>query len=334
MHLNLESAGCFLNKDRACPFKKDKNPKSYPGYDHEYKTCKNKFFFKLCRKCDVLILDPRPKKNDLNIIYPSNYHSYILTKEEKKLFDITFFRKKAAFSRFTNAYNFKKLEKKTKILDIGCGNGWMLDLLKEFYGNNAITYGTEINKNVCEAAKKRGHLVKYGLDPFKLFKNEKFDVINITHVIEHLSEPFLLIKDCFKILKNGGIIIIETPNYDSMDRKIINLFDKGSWGGFHFPRHWYLFCEQTVKKISREITNLNVEKVSYFPSPTTWIWSMNNLIQNKIKRKINLFDPIKIFQNSGVSFLSMFFFYLLDKSFLLMGLRTSTVQFVLRKEPK
>ena len=331
MHLDLERATCFYG-DSSCPLTQGKCADEFCGFDNEYQTCVNKFCFKLCAKCDVLVLDPRPKIQDLEIIYPPKYHSYILTKENKKLFDITFFRKKAALARFRIGFNCKKQEGRFKILDIGCGNGWMLDVLKDSFGDEIQTFGTEINENVVKDALTKGHCVKYGLDPFALFDEEQFEVINITHVIEHLEKPFQLIENCFKLLKPGGILIIETPNYQSLDRKSTGLLNKGSWGGFHYPRHWYLFCEETVKKLASKIRGLEVVKITYFPTPTTWVWSMNNLIRNIFKQTTTIFDPVKIFQNSGVSFLAMAGFYLFDKVACLCRLKTSTFQFVLRKK--
>jgi len=93
MHLDLERATCFYG-DSSCPLTQGKHADEFCGFDNEYQTCENKFCFKLCAKCDVLVLDPRPKIQDLEIIYPPQYHSYILTKENKKLFDITFLEKK------------------------------------------------------------------------------------------------------------------------------------------------------------------------------------------------------------------------------------------------
>ena len=331
MLLNLEKATCFYG-DLSCPLMQEKHSEEFYGFDNEYQTCINKFCFKLCVKCNALVLDPRPMIEDLKIIYPSNYHSYTLTKESKKLFDITFFRKKAALARFKIGLNYKQHSGKFKILDIGCGNGWMLDVLKEAYGDEVQTFGTEINEEVVKDGNTKGHCIRYGLDPFALFEDEQFDVINITHVIEHLEKPFELIKNCFKLLEPGGILIIETPNFQSLDRKITGLFNRGSWGGFHYPRHWYLFCEETVKKLALKISGLEIVKITYFPTPTTWVWSMNNLIRNIFKQKMTIFDPVKIFQNSGLSFLAMAGFYLFDKVACLCGLKTSTFQFILRKE--
>ena len=66
----------------------------------------------------------------------------------------------------------------------------MLDVLKEAYGHEVQTFGTEINEDVVNDGITKGHCIKYGLDPFALFEDEQFEVINITHVIEHLEEPF------------------------------------------------------------------------------------------------------------------------------------------------
>jgi SAM-dependent methyltransferase len=64
-----------------------------------------------------------------------------------------------------------------------------------------------------------------------------FDVVTLSHVIEHLHRPDECLRDCWRMLKSGGYLWIETPNIDSVGYEIYS----DSWRGLEPPRHLVLF---------------------------------------------------------------------------------------------
>ncbi len=89
-----------------------------------------------------------------------------------------------------------------KILDVGCGKN-------KFKNQNDIIIG--LDKHRFE-----GVDVLHDLERFPYpFKDEEFDAIFCSHILEHLKEPFYVIKECRRILKNGGKIFIRTPHFSS-----------------------------------------------------------------------------------------------------------------------
>jgi SAM-dependent methyltransferase len=93
---------------------------------------------------------------------------------------------------------------KGKILDIGCNGGLFHKLLIEKGGDEVIGLDIEI-KNYWE------NMVR-GDAHFLPFKEEIFDSIFAGEIIEHLIDPVKFLKECEKVLKTGGILIITTPN--------------------------------------------------------------------------------------------------------------------------
>ncbi len=79
----------------------------------------------------------------------------------------------------------------SKILDIGCGGGWKLDLFKEF---GWATYGFDISSEAVEIAKSKGHEVAMAEIENISYPDNYFDAIQISHVIEHLPRPVFTIK--------------------------------------------------------------------------------------------------------------------------------------------
>jgi 2-polyprenyl-6-hydroxyphenyl methylase/3-demethylubiquinone-9 3-methyltransferase len=98
------------------------------------------------------------------------------------------------------------------ILDIGCGQGNFSILLAE-EGYQVI--GCEINSEALEYALLRyefGNCQFVVADGSRLPFNIKFDAIILAEILEHVTHPQEILKECFDHLNNNGIIIISTPN--------------------------------------------------------------------------------------------------------------------------
>jgi 2-polyprenyl-6-hydroxyphenyl methylase/3-demethylubiquinone-9 3-methyltransferase len=104
----------------------------------------------------------------------------------------------------------------TKILDIGCGGGLFLSLLKE---KGAQVTGIELSDSRAQYAK-----TKHGLDIDKhpiesdFWQNgyaQRFDAVTLWDVIEHVNYPRQTLQSATNVLKPGGLLLIDTPCRDS-----------------------------------------------------------------------------------------------------------------------
>lgn len=119
--------------------------------------------------------------------------------------------------------NFSKIEKflpelspGAKILDIGCGHG---SVSHELVKKGFKVYGMEINRDAIESLKAKGfRVIECDItEPFKL--NEKFDLILLLDVLEHVFDPLSLLGEAAKVLKDDGEVIVSIPLYfDLIDR--------------------------------------------------------------------------------------------------------------------
>jgi O-antigen chain-terminating methyltransferase len=107
--------------------------------------------------------------------------------------------------------------KNSPILDIGCGRGEWLELLKE---TGLHASGLDLNKIMIRICKERGFKVKEGeaLSFLKDLSDHSLGAVTCFHLIEHYGFEFLvgLLKEILRVLKPGGLVILETPNPDNV----------------------------------------------------------------------------------------------------------------------
>ncbi|OOQ58089.1 class I SAM-dependent methyltransferase [Mucilaginibacter pedocola] len=135
-------------------------------------------------------------------------------------------------------HNFKymlqpllKMLNKTKnqsILDLGCGNGYLVNYLLHL-GYNA--YGTDASEQGIAIAKQTspGRFFVQDLSTDSLpaeLQAMKFDTVISTEVIEHLYDPESFIDFCKQALTPGGEIIISTPYHGYLKNLVLSLTNK------------------------------------------------------------------------------------------------------------
>jgi 2-polyprenyl-3-methyl-5-hydroxy-6-metoxy-1,4-benzoquinol methylase len=146
-----------------------------------------------------------------------------------------------------------------KVLDIGCGGGKFLAVIKAL---DMEPFGIEINpesKVACESVTDQILIVPFeNIDAAETFSNcpeMKFDQVVSNHVIEHSTNPLNFLIGVKKHLKVDGVATISTPNPNSFYARIF----KNYWAQLDCPRHLYLispevmtrYCEQTGLRIER-----------------------------------------------------------------------------------
>jgi len=105
----------------------------------------------------------------------------------------------------------------SNIVDLGCGRGEWLELLKE---NNYIARGIDLNSVIVKEASMSGLEVMEGdaIDYLRSLGNNTLSVVTGFHIVEHLSLKKLikLLDESLRVLKPGGMIIFETPNPENL----------------------------------------------------------------------------------------------------------------------
>lgn len=148
-------------------------------------------------------------------------------------------------------------------LDIGCSTGWLLDLFAEA---GYRTYGVERSPSAIEAqaAGHRVHAVdiETGVD-----LPERFDVVTMTHLLEHLRDPCAALGWARRQLRPGGLAIVEVPNWDDVARPL--------WGSAYRPLelgdHLSFFSRDTLADVARR-SGFSVQTLWSAPQARTLVF--------------------------------------------------------------
>jgi len=203
------------------------------------------------------------------------------------------FRKKQ-FSRFVNEYSLQR----KKIIEIGCGKGEFLSIMQQFI---AETYGLEYSKESIAQCEKSGLKVSQGFIESADYKLNRspFDAFFILNFLEHLPEPNSVLQGIYHNLTEGGIGLIEVPNFDMILRK--KLFSEFTGD------HLFYFTRETLNSTlwlnGFEIVDCKVEWYDYIISAVVKKKPKANLsdfhdcqikLQNEIEGYLSLLKDKKI----------------------------------------
>jgi SAM-dependent methyltransferase len=105
-----------------------------------------------------------------------------------------------------------------RILEVGCGVGHFLTAARKV---GFETWGTEISSSALTRLQALGFDVRRGDLPDLRLPDEHFDAVVLFEVIEHLPDPGRYLQECRRLLRPGGLLLLTTPNFDSLSRRLL-----------------------------------------------------------------------------------------------------------------
>ncbi|MBK5928158.1 hypothetical protein CCR87_12595 [Rhodobaculum claviforme] len=144
-----------------------------------------------------------------------------------------------------------------RIIDFGCGDGRLLQMLTEM-GHECV--GVEPDAAAIAAARKRDIKVYPGTAevPPEEIRGRKFDVVVMSHSLEHCLDPDSALENARDILAVGGMLIVEVPNNAALG---LTVFGQ-NWHWLDAPRHLNFFDEVSLRS-KVECIGFEVVDVSY-----------------------------------------------------------------------
>lgn len=181
------------------------------------------------------------------------------------------------------------------VLDLGCGDGTVTHTL---LSKAAKAVGIDISEECIERAKSKGNhprieYIHMALEDYAPL--QKFDAILMFEVIEHLYDPQFVLQKAHAMLKKGGIVILSTPNFSNLVRrikKVINplVLKLGFKGANELaPEH---VCEYTYSEVCRFLQECGFKLIKkdgailVFP----FIEILKKLTSNKFIHRLNFYS--------------------------------------------
>ncbi len=127
-----------------------------------------------------------------------------------------------------------------RLMDVGCGDGRFLAAMRE---EGWQVLGVEPDPEAAHRAREQYHIeVGAGTLGDAAFPGNSVDAITMHHVIEHVPDPVALFRECGRILRPGGSLVVITPNVESLGHRRFG----ENWRGLEPPRHIFLFSRGTL----------------------------------------------------------------------------------------
>ncbi len=221
-------------------------------------------------ECGLVWLDPMPFEKEIGKAYRT-YFTHTDRENSKNRFEVnklimTLLRR--SFYILSGALSLRRmrsdlvnmyLPKTTgKLLEVGCGDGFRLARIRN---SGWAVEGQEVDPNAAKnASETYGLSVHLGKLEQLALPGNSYDAIVMVHVIEHIYDPLLFLKECYRLLKPSGCLVCVTPNIESYGH---NHF-KSSWLHLDPPRHIWLF---SLKSMGMLLKRLPFKQKDIFTTP-------------------------------------------------------------------
>lgn len=254
-----------------------KSAKCYLCSSNNYRLIvkKSKYDIVRCNNCSFIFTTPYPDKNVTEKFYRS--FDYKDSSSAEKVIRSDSKRSLEIIDQF--------IERKGELLDVGCGRGYFLDEARRLGWN---TYGVDSSKLTIDFAKRVLRLNVFRSDIFSFQPEKSFDLISLNQVVEHFANPEILINQCGKHLKRGGLLYIATPNVESISARVL----KDNFDHYIPPEHLGYFSRRTLKRLLEKLDF----KVVY-----TGSWSypsdLGGIIKTLLGKKTQLKESGRYFDN-------------------------------------
>jgi len=234
------------------------NPVTAPalvGTDFLFESTSKTFTLYSCEACRCLFLHPMPDSREIERFYPADYWWNARRSGGLKKLESVY--RKLALRDHIAFITRAAGDRSVDVLDVGCGSGTLLGLLKQ---RGFRVTGLDFSAEAAAIAKaENGVDVAVGTLEEAHFPAESFDVVTLFHVMEHVTNPRLVLAQVSRVLKPNGVAILQVPNIESWQFKIFG----ARWYGLDIPRHVIDYSRNSMLKLLAD-SGFVVNRIRHF----------------------------------------------------------------------
>jgi len=233
------------------------------------------FRIELCGNCGVAFTRPLPAPDELAKYYPPQYYGG----GGKRFPPVVERLQRALYGRRASRVE-QMLGGAGRVLDIGCGPGF---LLRAFRERGWEAQGTEFSEGAAAHAREVLKLpVSVGDVAGLKLEAASFDAIVMWHVLEHMAEPTATVAEVARLLRPGGVFLCGVPNFGSFEAR----FGRDKWFHLDVPRHLSQFTVEALTTLLGA-HGLRVTRASFFALEYDW-FSFTQSVLNRLGLRHNL----------------------------------------------
>jgi len=270
--IELDNIKCdFCGSDQSSPILTSK--------DYIFNSIQGEFNIVKCENCKLAFSNPRLRNGQLKDYYNSsddfgspiekvdlinqksnvynkdilvNYFNYPYGKVNLRYKFIHYIFYLRIIKKWKKTLYIPKYIKNGKILEIGCSYGNYLFQLKKIGWD---VKGIELSKNAVDHGKNKLNLDISNIDIQDFESEEKFDIIYLRMVLEHVESPKLVLKKCYSLLKPHGKLVLILPDISGLE---VRIYKKYAYT-LTLPYHLYHFTPITIKNYLKLLNFQNIK---------------------------------------------------------------------------
>jgi len=224
-----------------------------------------------CNNCGLIYFNPQPTEEALREYYSSESEGGYAEDMVGRWGELTPERMPSLLSELdsletslrSGLHNGSASKEQIRFLEVGCAFGYLLYAARSI-GWDAV--GVDSCKPAADwACQNLGLRIIFGSleDVVGSLAKEGFDIVLMSHILEHTRSPTTTLQAVHHLLKPGGILAVYVPNGDGIQAR----HDFSTWEWYHYPSHLYYFSSHTLSLLI-EKTGFKVEKLWSFASLT------------------------------------------------------------------
>ena len=201
------------------------------------------FEIRRCRACGLALTWPAPSPSEMGRYYPDAYFGEA---GEKRFVGPVEGLQRALYGSRACRVEMAAGGHPGRVLDVGCGRGFLLDAFRR---RGWTVEGTEISEaSSAHAREVLGIPVHVGSLESLDLPAESFDAVTLWHVLEHVTDPGVLLGEIHRILRPGGVLLVSVPNFGSPEARASG----AGWFHLDVPRHLVHFTPESLESSLRD----------------------------------------------------------------------------------
>jgi len=222
-----------------------------------------------CTNCGHFFTRPKFTQAELDDIYYNrySYDAHALIEKEKRI----------------RAKNYAKyiaaLPGVSSVLEVGCMHGLLLVQLQKL---GLKVSGVELDPEAVKYCRKLGlKVVQSSIEDHLEKATNKDDVIVMSHVIEHITDPIKQLSELRKRMPKNGRLVLITPNSMAPSRKMFGRY----WGYWQVPVHINHFNKSSIKEMLQK-SGFKVNEIKYYGADSLFfLSSLANVLGSRNETK-------------------------------------------------